>query len=171
MQNNELIISIPTVYNGEPHVKGLSLKISILRDWIDKGKSRQQILDMYADMRLTQEELEAALSYVPPTVVIPQTPQVLEPIGVVRRRRSAAGRSHTGVPIPSEVNCNYFIAYKLSNVTTIKSTFINIPYKINSIDSLVQVSTQLLGRERISNPQLTSPNSTITVINFQLIEE
>jgi len=51
----------PEICHGKPRIKGTRIIISILLEWLEAGKTFEEILDAYPD--LSKEDLSATVRY------------------------------------------------------------------------------------------------------------
>ena len=51
----------PEICHGKPRIKGTRIMISILLEWLEAGKTFEEILDAYPD--LSKEDISATVRY------------------------------------------------------------------------------------------------------------
>jgi len=61
MINEERIEINPEICHGKPRIKGTRIMISIILEWLEAGKSFEEIIDAYPD--LSQKDISAAIRY------------------------------------------------------------------------------------------------------------
>ncbi len=61
MINEERIDINPEICHGKPRIKGTRIMISIILEWLEAGKSFEEIIKAYP--QLTREDISAAIRY------------------------------------------------------------------------------------------------------------
>ena len=61
MINEERIEINPEICHGKPRIKGTRIMISIILEWLEAGKSFEEIIDAYPD--LSTKDISAAVRY------------------------------------------------------------------------------------------------------------
>jgi len=61
MINEERIDINPEICHGKPRIKGTRIMISLILEWLESGKSFEEIIIAYP--QLTKEDISAAIRY------------------------------------------------------------------------------------------------------------
>ena len=61
MIHEERIDINPEICHGKPRIKGTRIMISIILEWLESGKSFEEIIEAYP--KLTREDISAAVRY------------------------------------------------------------------------------------------------------------
>jgi len=61
MINEERIDINPEICHGKPRIKGTRIMISIILEWLESGKSFEEIIEAYPN--ITREDISAAIRY------------------------------------------------------------------------------------------------------------
>lgn len=61
MINEERIEINPEICHGKPRIKGTRIMISIILEWLESGKSFEEIIDAYPG--LSPKDISAAIRY------------------------------------------------------------------------------------------------------------
>ncbi len=61
MINEERIDINPEICHGKPRIKGTRIMISLILEWLESGKSFEEIIKAYP--QLTKEDISAAIRY------------------------------------------------------------------------------------------------------------
>lgn len=61
MKTEEIIVIDPDICHGKPRIKGTRIMISIILEWLEAGKTFEDILDAYP--LLTKKDISAAIRY------------------------------------------------------------------------------------------------------------
>ena len=61
MINEERIEIDPEICHGKPRIKGTRIMISLILEWLEEGKSFEEIIEAYPN--LSNEDISAAIRY------------------------------------------------------------------------------------------------------------
>jgi uncharacterized protein (DUF433 family) len=61
MINEERIEINPEICHGKPRIKGTRIMISLILEWLEEGKTFEEIIDAYP--KLSNEDISAAIRY------------------------------------------------------------------------------------------------------------
>jgi len=61
MINEERIETNPEICHGKPRIKGTRIMISLILEWLEEGKTFEEIIEAYPN--LSNEDISAAIRY------------------------------------------------------------------------------------------------------------
>jgi len=61
MINEKRIETDPEICHGKPRIKGTRIMISVILEWLEMGKTFEEIMDAYPD--LSKEDISAIVRY------------------------------------------------------------------------------------------------------------
>jgi len=61
MIDEERIAVDPEICHGKPRIKGTRIMISLILEWLEAGKSFEEIIEAYPE--LTKDDISAAIKY------------------------------------------------------------------------------------------------------------
>ena len=66
MINEERIEINPEICHGKPRIKGTRIMISLILEWLEEGKTFEEIIEAYPN--LSNEDISAAIRYARKTI-------------------------------------------------------------------------------------------------------